>query len=171
MSLRVIPFTLAGFYLTLLRSKMGLVWAHIQLHPVSGICIIIPVCVHKYFSLPLNLSWRTSVMLDPSCSIKPFIHSFTFSCYFSFFVFVIDFIFIFFSFYFIFKLYIIVLVLQISKWIHHRYTYAPHPEPSSLLLPHTIPLGRPSVFVIDFKPNLPIFGRKVRFSDSVGSNC
>jgi len=33
---------------------------------------------------------------------------------------------------------------QILKWIHHRYTCVPHPEPSSLLPPHTIPLGRPS---------------------------
>ena len=32
----------------------------------------------------------------------------------------------------------------ISKWIRHRYTCVPHPEPSSLLPPHTIPLGRPS---------------------------
>ena len=31
-----------------------------------------------------------------------------------------------------------------SKLIHHRYTCVPHPEPSSLLPPHTIPLGRPS---------------------------
>ena len=34
---------------------------------------------------------------------------------------------------------------HISKWIHHRYTCVPHPEPSSLLPPHTTPLGRPSV--------------------------
>ena len=33
---------------------------------------------------------------------------------------------------------------HISKWICHRYTCVPHPEPSSLLLPHTIPLGRHS---------------------------
>ena len=33
---------------------------------------------------------------------------------------------------------------HISKWIHHRYIYVPHPEPSSLLPPHTIPLGRRS---------------------------
>ena len=33
---------------------------------------------------------------------------------------------------------------QISKRIRHRYTCVPHPEPSSLLTPHTIPLGRPS---------------------------
>ena len=33
---------------------------------------------------------------------------------------------------------------HISKWIPHRYTCVPHPEPSSLLPPHTIPLGRPS---------------------------
>ena len=33
---------------------------------------------------------------------------------------------------------------HISKWICHRYTCVPHPEPSSLLPPHTIPLGLPS---------------------------
>ena len=33
---------------------------------------------------------------------------------------------------------------HISKWIRHRYTCVPHPEPSSLLPPHTIPLVRPS---------------------------
>ena len=33
---------------------------------------------------------------------------------------------------------------HISKWIHHRYTCVPHPEPSSLLPPHILPLGRPS---------------------------
>ena len=33
---------------------------------------------------------------------------------------------------------------QISKWIHHRYTRVPHPEPSFLLPPHTILLGHPS---------------------------
>ena len=29
-------------------------------------------------------------------------------------------------------------------WIHHRYTCVPHPEPSSLLPPHTIPPGHPN---------------------------
>ena len=33
---------------------------------------------------------------------------------------------------------------HISKWICHRYTCVPHPEPCSLLPPHTIPLGCPS---------------------------
>ena len=33
---------------------------------------------------------------------------------------------------------------HISTWIRHRYTRVPHPEPSSLLPPHTIPLGHPS---------------------------
>ena len=32
---------------------------------------------------------------------------------------------------------------QILKWIRHGYTCVPHPEPSSILPPHTIPLGRP----------------------------
>ena len=34
-----------------------------------------------------------------------------------------------------------------STWIHHRYTRVPHSEPSSLLPPHTIPLGHPSARV------------------------
>ena len=33
---------------------------------------------------------------------------------------------------------------HISTWIHHRYIRVPHPEPSSLLPPCTIPLGHPS---------------------------
>ena len=33
---------------------------------------------------------------------------------------------------------------QIATWIHYRSTRVPHPEHSSLLPPHTIPLGRPS---------------------------
>ena len=33
---------------------------------------------------------------------------------------------------------------HISKWIHHGYACVPHPEPSSLLPPHTLPLGHPS---------------------------
>ena len=33
---------------------------------------------------------------------------------------------------------------RISKWIRHRYTCVPYPEPSSLLPPHTIPLDHPS---------------------------
>ena len=54
---------------------------------------------------------------------------------------------------FIFSILILILFLnftilywfcQISKWIRHRYTCAPHPEASSLLPPHTIPLGYPS---------------------------
>jgi len=50
---------------------------------------------------------------------------------------------LFFKFYFIFKLYNIVLVLPNIKIDGHRYTCVPHPEPSSLLPPYTIPLGRP----------------------------
>jgi len=33
---------------------------------------------------------------------------------------------------------------KFNKFSRHRYTCAPHPGPSSLLHPHTIPLGRPS---------------------------
>ena len=60
-----------------------------------------------------------------------------------------------FFFFFPFYLFIYFLILffnftilywfcHISKSIHHRYTCVPHPEPSSLLPPHTIPLGCPS---------------------------
>ena len=37
---------------------------------------------------------------------------------------------------------------HVSKWIRHRYTHVPHPEPSSLLPPHTIPLGHPISFLM-----------------------
>jgi len=43
-----------------------------------------------------------------------------------------------------FKFTILYWFCHISKWIRHRYTFVPHGEPSSLLPPHTIPLGRPN---------------------------
>ena len=46
-------------------------------------------------------------------------------------------------FYFIFYCFTILYwFCHTSTWIHHRYTHVPHPEPSSLLPPHTVPLGR-----------------------------
>ena len=50
----------------------------------------------------------------------------------------------FFNFILFLNLTILYWFCQISKWIRHRYTWVPHPEPSSLLPPHSIPLGRPS---------------------------
>ena len=47
-------------------------------------------------------------------------------------------------FYFIFNLKTLYWFCHISTWIRHRYTHVPHPEPSSLLPPRTIPLGHPS---------------------------
>ena len=57
-----------------------------------------------------------------------------------------------FSFFKFFKMYFILFFnftilywfCHISTWIRHRYTRVPHPEPSSLLPPHIIPLGCPS---------------------------
>ena len=46
--------------------------------------------------------------------------------------------------FFFFNFTILYWFCHISTWIHHRYTRVPHPEPSSLLPPHTIPLGHPS---------------------------
>ena len=52
------------------------------------------------------------------------------------------------SFFFFFNFIVFNLILywscHISKWICHRYACVPHPEPCSLLAPHTIPLGCPS---------------------------
>ena len=43
-----------------------------------------------------------------------------------------------------FKFTIFYWFCHISNWIRHRYTCVTHPEASSLLPLHTIPLGRPS---------------------------
>ena len=45
---------------------------------------------------------------------------------------------------FFFNFTILYWFCHISKWVRHRYTRVPHPEPSSLIPPRTIPLGRPS---------------------------
>ena len=47
------------------------------------------------------------------------------------------------GYFFFFNFTILYWFCHLSKWIHHRYTCVPHPEPSSLLPPHTIPLGCP----------------------------
>ena len=55
------------------------------------------------------------------------------------------FIYIYFLLYFLFfNFTILYWFCHISTWIRHRYTCVPHPEPSSLLPPRTIPLGCPS---------------------------
>ena len=60
-----------------------------------------------------------------------------------------DFYFVKFSTYFLFSFFLFYFTIlcwfcHTSTWICHGYTCVPHPEPSSLLPPHTIPLGRPS---------------------------
>ena len=52
--------------------------------------------------------------------------------------------FIFLNFTIFFNFTILYWFCHISTWICHRYTRVPHPEPSSLFPPHTIPLGCPS---------------------------
>ena len=51
---------------------------------------------------------------------------------------------IFFNYILFFNFTILYWFCHISTWICHRYTPVPHPEPTSLLPPCTIPLGRPS---------------------------
>ena len=88
--------------------------------------------LEEYFSFFIYLIW---INLLFSHFLSPFFLSVS--------VFYL-FIYLFFKFYFIFKLYSIVLVLPNIEMNRHRYTCAPHPEASSLLPPHTIPLGHPS---------------------------
>ena len=53
-------------------------------------------------------------------------------------------IFSFFLNFILFKFIVLYWFCNISKWICHRHTCVPHPEPSYLLPSHTIPLGCPS---------------------------
>ena len=48
------------------------------------------------------------------------------------------------SFIYLFYFTILYWFCHTLTWIHHGCTCVPHPEPSSLLPPHSIPLGRPS---------------------------
>ena len=60
-------------------------------------------------------------------------------------IYILVFIFFHFIYFFLFLNFTILYwFCHISKWICHRCTCAPHPEPSSLLPPHTFPLGHPS---------------------------
>ena len=78
--------------------------------------------VRKIFLEKVTFS-PASWMMSRSC-IQPF-----------FFQFFLNFI--------LFNFTILYWFCHISKWIRHRYTCVPHPEPSSLLPPHTIPLSCP----------------------------
>ena len=64
--------------------------------------------------------------------------------YFDIFPDILTFLFFYFFNFILFNFTILYWFCHISKWIRHRYTSVPTPEPSSLLPPHTIPLGHPS---------------------------
>ena len=87
-----------------------------------------------YWSFQRHNFWICGFSLLFLCSL---LHWFPLSCL-SFYYFQFGFTF------FLFNFTILYWFCHISKWIRHRYTCVPHPEPSSLLPPHTIPLGRPS---------------------------
>ena len=55
-----------------------------------------------------------------------------------------NFLYFFIFFILLFNFTILYWFCHILTWIHHRYIRVPHSEPSSLLPPHTIPLGHPS---------------------------
>ena len=81
----------------------------------------------------LTFCWQLSdSSLSPNCWLQfvRFLFFFFFSLHIFFFLF--------------FNFTILYWFCHISTWICHRYTRVPHPEASSLLPPHTIPLGGPS---------------------------
>ena len=101
----------------------------------------------------LSATWRYGVgvgegvsfpnLIKLSFSILRFFFFLSLSnIYFYFLLFILFFYFYFFNF-ILFNFTILYWFCHISKWICHRYTCVPHPEPSSLLPPHTIPLGHP----------------------------
>ena len=73
-------------------------------------------------------------------SVKLLKHKFTYDKNSKYFFFLTDLI----LFIYFFNLTIMYWFCHISKWIRHKYTCVPHPEPSSLLPPCFIPLGHPS---------------------------
>ena len=86
------------------------------------------------------ISFKDSILLAVLGSWFLFFFFFFLLFYvFSFFVVVFIFYFILF-----FNFTILYWFCHTSKWIRHRYTCVPHPEPSSLLPPYTIPPGHPS---------------------------
>ena len=84
-----------------------------------------------YFPLPL-LQWTAINAMVPE---GPVSQKWTLSPRKIFFLFFLNFI-------LLFNFTILYWFCHISTWILHRYTRVPHPEPSSLLPPHTIPLSR-----------------------------
>ena len=91
-------------------------------------CMLVMVSQYSYHSLwMLCIGWLTG-LLAPLSELVQMSISLIFIYYFILF----------------FNFTILYWFCHTSKWIRHRYTCVPHPEPSSLLPPHTIPLGRPS---------------------------
>ena len=92
-----------------------------QFHPLGGQSI--------GFSFNIT-SWQSTHYLSTPC-LKYVLSFFFFFFFLSFLILFLNFT-------------ILYWFCQTSKWIRHRYTRVPHPEPSSLLPPHTVPLGHPS---------------------------
>ena len=116
------------------KKKILLLWSwiifiysiyRIEIHMHICICLHTYISIYAYIYVYIHFNHIhvcvcVKVLVTQSCPILLF--------YFSLF----------------FNFTILYLFCHISKWIRHRYTCVPHPEPSSLLPPHTIPLGRPS---------------------------
>jgi len=92
----------------------------------KGVCVCVCVCVCVYLREEKRITVQ-GCNIYSGCLFKSFSNVSKF----------------FFNFILFFNFTILYWFCHISKWICHRYTCVPHPEPSSLLPPHTIPLGRP----------------------------
>ena len=89
--------------------------------------LCIPLCISFLFSFAFHFSYFLSCFFLFVCFLNVELYLFFF--FFSKFYLIL-----------FFNFTILYWVCHISKWIHHRYICVPHPEPSSLLPPHTIPL-------------------------------
>ena len=94
---------------------------------------------HSDFYSPTNSAWSFSFLYIFNPLSLVFLAKAIIIVEWWYFIMVLTWIF----FFFFFNFTIFHWFCHISTWIHHRYTHVPHPKPSSLLPPHTIPLGRP----------------------------
>ena len=95
----------------------------------ASLSLTISQCLLKLMSIELEIPSNCLIICTPCSVLNP-------KEFLLFFIYFLNFI-LFLNFT------ILYWFCQILKWICYRYTCVPHPEPSSLLPPHTIPLGRP----------------------------
>ena len=113
------------------------IWSLIKQWSFTGFSKKCAKDVHKFMYKNIYFSVLLCILLFlGGWGFISFIYLFIFGFY--------QFLLAFFFFILFFTFTILYWFCHISTWILQRYTRVPHPEPSSLLPPCTIPLGRPS---------------------------